>query len=56
MGRTGEAPKSLRQSSVLHKVLLQMMLVVTVHPLDCTALYTEWTHEDCTKRLQLEPC
>ena len=56
LGRAGEAPRSLRQSSVLHKVLLHSMLVVTVHPLDCTALYTEWTHGDCRKKLLLEPC
>ena len=44
LGGAGEAPRSLRQSSVLHKVSLRRMLLLTVHPLDCTGLYTAWTH------------
>ncbi len=31
------------------------MLVVTAHQLDCTALYTEWAHGDCTTDLQWGP-
>ena len=43
LGGAGEAPRSLRQSSVLHKVSLRRMLAVTTHPFERTALYTECT-------------
>ena len=57
LGRAWEAPRSLRQSSVLHKVSLCRMLVVTAYALYAvTALYTEWMHGHCTTELQLEAC